>query len=59
MRENLLWGGAVALLAIGVALVFGAVLARGLFLAGVALIDLGVVVLAAAAVLSLRRPAES
>lgn len=59
MRANLLWGVAVALLAVGVALVFGAVLARGLFLAGVALIDLGALVLVAAAVLSLRRAAQA
>lgn len=57
-RRAWLWGGALALLGLGVALVFGAVLAPGLFIPGVVLIDLGMVLVGAAAALRVVRGPE-
>ena len=56
MRTRSLWLAAFALLAIGVALVFGAVLVRGLFIPGIVLLDAGLLGLVAAALLGARKP---
>lgn len=55
LSPRLLWSGAVGVLGVGLALVFAAVLARGLFLPGVVLIDAGLVLLAGAALYTLLR----
>jgi hypothetical protein len=56
LRPALLLPGGLALLVAGVALVFGAVVVRGLFIPGVILIDAGMLALLAAAVLFVALP---
>lgn len=54
MRPNLLWLAAVAAMVVGTALVFASVTTGGLFTPGVALIDVALLLAAAAAALQLR-----